>query len=201
MDNALEATIKLGAGVSIDGYMMPDGTFRYGLAYISVLLGYAENYFRRLLNPRRTKRMPKKLKALIDKGFTAYQITVRFPRSGTGGSSVAHTISYDDFCILVEHEASKDVENPKAFGLLTASFRELLRSRTQAAFNLPEDTLEQKQLEFQWNYESYLEDKDDLEALKLPGDENPDPIFDELLSVSPWGIPYFAMEDLFPEYC
>ena len=137
---------------------MRDGTFRYGLSYISVLLGYAENYYRRLLNPRRTKKPSKKLNTLKEKGFTAYQITVKALRE-TSGSSVAHTVSYDDFCILVEHEA--EIGNPKAFALLTASFRELL---------------------------------------KLPGDENPDPKFNELLGVSPWGLPYFEREELFSRY-
>ena len=65
---------------------------RYGLAYIGNLLGYAENYYRRLLNSQRTKKLPKKLKALLSKGFTAYQITVRVPREGSG-SKVAHTIT------------------------------------------------------------------------------------------------------------
>jgi hypothetical protein len=186
METAMEATVKLGAGVSIDGYLMRDGTFRYGLAYISVLLGYAENYYRRLLNPQRTKSAPKKLKALQDKGFTAYQITVRSPREGVSGSSVAHTVSFDDFCLLVEYEAEHG--NPKALALLTASFRELLRGRTQVAFGIPEDTLEEKQAAFQLNYEHYLEDKADLEALWLPGDELYYPVYKDWEDIEPWEV-------------
>jgi hypothetical protein len=197
MQTALEATIKLGAGIAIDGYFMPDGTFRYGLAYIGNLLGYAENYYRRLLNSQRTKKLPKKLKALLSKGFTAYQITVRVPREGSG-SKVAHTVSYEDFCVLIEYEA--ETGNTKALALLTASFRELLRSRTQVAFGLPEDSLEKRQLEFQFNYQHYLEDKEELVGLHLPGDEEFHPEFSELLGMSPWGIPYFGQEELFPEY-
>lgn len=198
MQTALKATIKLGAGISIDGYFMPDGSFRYGLAYISRLLGYAENYYRRLLNPRRTEKASKKLKALQVKGFTAYQITVNAPRDEASGSTVAHTVSYQDFCILVEYEA--ETGNQKALALLTASFRELLRSRTQVAFGLPEDSLERRQLEFQFNYQHYLEDRAELDELKLPGDEVHHPEFDELLGVSPWGLSYFEQEDLFAEY-
>lgn len=194
MQAALEATIRLGAGISVDGYLMGDGTFRYGLSYISDLLGYAENYYRRLLSPlrqvdghrkpQRTKKEPKKLKALLDKGFTAYQITVRAPRTATGGSSVAHTVSYEDFCVLVEYEA--EIGNPRAMGLLTASFRELLRSRTQEAFDLPEDTLEDKLKAFQLNYEHYLEDKLDLEMQWLPGDELYYPVFRDWEAIEPW---------------
>lgn len=197
MQTALEATIKLGAGIAIDGYFMPDGTFRYGLAYIGNLLGYAENYYRRLLNSQRTKKLPKKLKALLSKGFTAYQITVRVPREGSG-SKVAHTVSYEDFCVLIEYEA--ETGNTKALALLTASFRELLRSRTQVAFGLPDDSLERKQLAFQFNYQHYLEDRAELDELKLPGDEVHHPEFDDLLGVSPWGLPYFEKEALFAEY-
>jgi hypothetical protein len=136
---------------------------------------------------------------LKEKGFTAYQNTVKTLREGSG-SSVAHTVSYDDFCVLIEHEASPEVKNPKAFALLTASFRELLRSRTQNAFGLPEDSLEQKQLEFQFNYQHYLEDRAELDDLKLPGDETHHPEFDELLGVSPWGLLYFEREYLFADY-
>lgn len=96
MEFALSATIHLGPGVSIDGYLMPDGSFRYGLSYTSILFGYAENYYRRLLRTRRTKNKPKKLEALLEKGFTAYQKQVRASRSNKGGSSVAHTVSYSD---------------------------------------------------------------------------------------------------------
>lgn len=186
MEAAIEAAIKLGAGISIDGYLMGDGTFRYGLAYISGLLGYAENYYRRLLNPQRTKTTPKKLKALMNKGFTAYQIAIKASRVGVGGSLVAHTVSFNDFCLLVEHEA--EIGNPKALAILTASFRELLRGRTQAAFGLPEDTLEEKQLSFQFNYEHYLEDKAELDDLYLPGDELYYPQYRDWEAIEPWTV-------------
>ena len=184
MEFALSATIHLGPGVSIDGYLMSDGSFRYGLAYISVLFGYSRNYYRRLLKRHGTKSIPKKLKVLINKGFTGDQIAVRVPHIDKSGSSVAHTVSYDDFCLIAEHEA--EIGNTKAFALLTASFRELLRSRTQVAFGLPEDSLEQKQADFQFNYEHYLEDKEDIEDLWLPGDELYYPQYRDWEDIEPW---------------
>jgi hypothetical protein len=189
MQIALEATIKLGAGVSVDGYYMADGTFRYGLAYVSVLLGYSRNYYWRLLKRQVTKKPTKKLKALLNKGFTGYQILVRAPHEDKRGSSVAHTVSYEDFCILVESEA--EAGNPKALALLTASFRELLRSRTQVAFGLPEDTLAEKQLAFQFNYEHYLEDQADLEGLRLPGDDLYYPQYRDWEVIEPWGAEFY----------
>ncbi len=71
---------------------------------------------------------------------------------------------------MVEYEASTG--NPKAIALLSPSFREVLRSRTQAAFGLPEDSLAEKQKAFQEAYEECLADnRADLEALSLPGDD------------------------------
>lgn len=97
---AVEAIIKLGAGVSVDGYMLPSAEVRYGLEYASLLLGYGENYFRRQLRDlQRTKKPSKKLKALLKKGFTAYLIPVKVARDGKRGAATPLTISFDDFCL------------------------------------------------------------------------------------------------------
>lgn len=168
--SAAEATIHLGVGISVNGYMLSDGQIRYSLEYVSVLLGYAENYFSRL-----TKQSRRKWRALQDKGFTAYLIPVKASRA-IGGATTAKTIGFDDFCLLVEYEA--EIQNPKAVALLTASFRELLRSRTQDAFGLPADSLSQKLVDFDLSYQAYLErdaflreDREDLYDLWLPGDD------------------------------
>ena len=171
--NAISIIIPLGIGVSIDGYLLPNGEARYGTGYLSILLGYNETYFLRL-----TKTESKKLGDLIYLGYTGDIIPVKAPRVGTRGITRAKTISFDDFCILVEYEAIEE-RNPKAIALLTASFRELLRSRTQVAFDLSEDTLEQKQSDFtEAAYEReaawiiYKENLEEIEDLSLPGDES-----------------------------
>lgn len=173
---AAEATVRFGAGVSVDGYMMPDSSFRYGLEYISVLLGYSRNYYRRLTNIGGTKKIPKKLRSLWDRGFTGYQIPVITSREGKGGAFSTGTLSFDDFCLIVEYEAQ--IKNPKAIALLTASFRELLRSRTQVAFGLPQDSVEQSWRDFEADYQAYLEreealadNRSDVIRLRLPGDD------------------------------
>lgn len=173
---AIPATVQIGLGLTVEGYLFPDGTFRYALEYVSLLLGYAENYLSQI-----SKKSKKKLKVLQSIGFTGYQIKAHVSRS-TGGASYPQTLSFDDFCILVEYEAS-EVRNPKAIALLTASFREILRSRTQEAFGLPQDSFEKKVAFFQLAYEEQeallMEDREDAENLELFGD-------DELLNVESW---------------
>lgn len=173
---AIPATVQIGLGLIVEGYLFPDGTFRYGLEYVSLLLGYAENYLSQI-----SKKSKKKLKALQCNGFTGYQIRAHISRS-TGGAAYPQTLSFNDFCILVEHEAS-EVKNPKAIALLTASFREVLRSRTQEAFGLPQDTVERKIAFFQLAYEErealLMEDREDIEDLELFGDKG-------LGEVEPW---------------
>jgi hypothetical protein len=187
---ALEQIIKLGAGVSLDGYMIcgqSDWEFRYGLDYISVLMGYSDNYYRRS-DLRRTKKPGKKLEALLQKGYTGYKVPVKVLRDGKRGASIVETISFDDLCLIVEYEA--EARNPKAIALLTASFRELLRSRTQAAFELPEDSLEQRQADFDAAYwerlEALQEDRLEVEALRLPGDDLYYPQYQDWVGYKDW---------------
>ena len=171
------ATVQLGLGTAVEGLVLPSGEFRYSAAYISKLLGYADNYLVRLLkNLQTTKKKPKKLEALLSKGFTGDIIRARASRP-TRGSTRAYAVSFDDFCIWVEHEAF-DLENPEAQALLSASFREVLRSRTQEAFQevtgqVP-DSLERRVVQFQFNVDNWLkyeksrkEDYEDIADLEL----------------------------------
>lgn len=182
--SALEASITLGAGIAITGYLLPDATFRYGLEYVSVLLGYADNYVSRLTKkdePEKrvsqvTKNNKKKLKALQGKGFTGYQIPVQISRA-TGGATKAKTLSFDDFAIFVEYEAV-EVKNSKAIALLTSAFKELLRGRTQQAFGLPEDDIETKQADFSASFYErevvWAENREDVDNQIMLGDEGLD---------------------------
>lgn len=170
---AFQSDVIIGVGFSILTFLVPGREFRYGTAYVSEMLGYSENYFRKSLS-QRTKNPSKKLKELRAKGFTAYQIRVKAPRK-EGGATVADTIGYDDFSIWVEYEAVVE-KNPMAIALLTASFREILLDRTQRAFNLPEVPYEEKIQRFKFSVEErqalWDSDRTDLEQLYLPGDED-----------------------------
>lgn len=195
---ALEADVTLGVGLSVSAFLIPGREFRYGASYVSELLGHAENYFRQSLSGR-IKSPSKKLKALRQKGFTAYKIKVKAPRK-EGGTTIADTIGFDDFSLWVEYEAVVE-QNPKAIALLTSSFREILLDRTQKAFNLPELSYEQKIERFGLSFEEreslWASDRFDLEQLHLPGDEDgydliPESVFiaekyDDLLA--DYGIP------------
>jgi hypothetical protein len=185
---AFQSDVVIGVGFSILAFLVPGREFRYGTAYVSEMLGYSENYFRKTLS-RSTKKPSKKLKCLKSKGFTAYQIRVKAPRK-EGGATVADTIGYDDFAIWIEYEAVVE-KNPIAIALLTASFREILLDRTQRAFNLPEIPHEQKIQEFKFSVEErqalWESDQADLEQLHLPGDEDGyELIPEEYLSLLPY---------------
>jgi hypothetical protein len=166
--SALEAIVKIGGGLSMDCYMV-FGEFRYGLSQASELLGYESRYYSQVVRGRSNK-----LKTLQNKGFTGGTVLVKVPRS-SGGVTRAKTLSFDDFSILVEYEAI-EVKNPKAIALLTTAFRELLRGRTQAAFGLPEDDLEAKQAAFWESFQEretiWAENREDVESLRLAGDED-----------------------------
>jgi hypothetical protein len=161
----LNAFVKIGDSLSIDCYMVM-GAFRYGLSQASELLGYEKTYLSQVVFKQQ-----KKLKDLQSKGFTGCLLTVKVSRSRP------KTLSFDDFCILVEHEAI-EVKNPKAIALLTSSFREVLLGRTQVAFGLAEDDLQVRQAAFWKSFQEreaiWSEDRADIEMLILPGDEEID---------------------------
>lgn len=180
---AVRATVELGAGIALEGYMLADGKFCYGLEYVSVLLGYSKNYFSRL-----TKNGKKKLQSLYSRGFTGYQRPLIVSRP-TGGATYPETYSFDDFCIVIEYEAEVG-HNPKAIALLTASFRELLRERSLIAFDLPKDSLEEKLDAFDnaiaQRLEWIIDNRQELDALWLPGDEDCYPTYKDWELIPEW---------------
>jgi hypothetical protein len=164
---AVRAEVKLGESIVIDGYMLPNGEFRYGPTRISLLLGYGKQWLSQVLI-----RGGKRLEALQGKGFTGSQIDAVVSREGISGASQVKTISFDDLCVLVEYEANQG--NIKALALLSASFREVLRERTLQAFHFPTETTSQKQAAFEQAFmerERLLaENREEVTNLWLPGD-------------------------------
>jgi hypothetical protein len=166
---AVNATIELSDTLSIDGYMMPDGEFRAGIAGASILLGHGKDWFNRLAS-----RAPNKLKALQDGGFTGRLQPVLIPREpGTRGASRAQTISLKDLTTLITVEALAG--NKRALALQAAFTLEGLDSRFRDAFGGKQRTPDEKRRFFGLTYEEFLEalaeNRAELEELRLPGDD------------------------------
>ena len=166
---AVAAVIQLSDTLSIDGYMMPDGEFRAGIAGASVFLGYTKNWFNRLRSEA-----PDKLKALQDKGLTGYVQPVIIPReSGTRGASRAQTISLKDLATLITAEALQG--NKRAIALQAAFTLEGLDSQFRDAFGVQQRSPDEKRRFFGMTYEEFLEalaeNRAELEQLRLPGDD------------------------------
>lgn len=100
-------TVYLMGCLKIDSFRLPDEEFRVDFSSVSISLGYAGNWLSRI-----TTRKGKAYKALLDKGFTDYQLEVRVTRSGKSGASKALTIGIDDFLSVVSYAA--DEGNPVA---------------------------------------------------------------------------------------
>jgi hypothetical protein len=159
---AVRANIQLSDTLTVDGYMLPDGEFRAGIAGSSVLLGYAKNWFNRLQSEA-----PNKVKALQAGGFTGYVQPVTIPRdSGLRGASRAQTT-------LITVEALSG--NKRAIALQAAFTIEGLDGRFREAFGVQQRTADERRRFFGLTYGEFLEalaeNREELEALRLPGDD------------------------------
>ena len=173
----MTATIQLSDALSIDGYMMPDGEFRAGIAGASVLLGYGKDWFNRLAS-----KAPNKLQALQAAGFTGRTQPVVIPReSGARGASRAQTISLKDLATLITVEALQG--NKRAIALQASFTLEGIDSRFRDAFGVQERTADEKRQFFGMTYGEFLEalseNRAELEELRLPGDDLYYPEIDE----------------------
>lgn len=98
---AERSTVTFIDGLSVDGYRMPDGEFRVGIAGASEVLGYARNWLGRTLS-----RGGNTVKTLRGFGFTEKTEKV-VTQSIRGGGGEVETISLDDFNLLILYGASK----------------------------------------------------------------------------------------------
>jgi hypothetical protein len=165
---AVTATVQLG-DLSIDGYMMPNGEFRAGIAGASILLGHGKDWFNRLAS-----RGPKKLEALQSAGFTGRLESVVISReSGTRGASRAQTINLKDLTTLITVEALSG--NKRAIALQAAFTLGGLDALFRDAFGIPQQSQSERRRFFSLTYEEFLEalaeNRTELEQLRLPGDD------------------------------
>lgn len=160
-------TVQFTKNISVDGYQMPDGEFRVGLAGASKALGFADNWISRL-----TSREGKTLKALQGMGFTGYQIEGMVARDEKSGASAVNTISLKDFGVLVIYAVQQS--KPQALALNLAFLEMSLNDFFRDAFGEKPLTMEEKRALFYKSYAATInwlqEDLADVESLWLAGD-------------------------------
>lgn len=108
---AQRATIEYMEGISVDGYMMPDGEFRVGYVGASLALGYKKQWLTQVLIRR-----GKTLKALQAEGFTGFSLDADLDPINGGGVK-AKTLSLADWQRLKVYAAQDGKQ--KAIALLT----------------------------------------------------------------------------------
>ena len=142
------ANVTFARGLSVDGYMMPDGEFRVGMAGASAILGFANNWL-----SRTTTRDGKALKALRSLGYRGYIIEGKVKNDR--GATTASTISLDDFALLILYAATQ--AKSEAVALQIAITKMSLNDFFRDAFGRRPLTIEEKRQLFYRNYAATLD--------------------------------------------
>lgn len=157
-------------GLEVDGYLMPDGSYRVGIVGASLVLGYAENWLPRLLKNKNGKPM----KTLRGFGFTE-QIAETVSET-VRGDRVAQTISLEDFNRLIVY-AIQDGKKA-ALALQLSLTKVALNDFFRDAFGEPPLSIEEKRRLFYETYAATISpeewrqmDREDILRLALAGDE------------------------------
>ena len=130
------ATIEYVEGISVDGYMLPNGEFRVGMVGASLALGYGRQWLTQVLT-----REGKALKALQGIGFTGFSEEIDLDAINGGGTK-ATTISLSDWQRLKIYAAQQG--KMKAVALLAYQSLSSDADLFTDAFALPRWTVEQK---------------------------------------------------------
>ena len=168
---AERATVEFFDGLTVDGYRMPSGEFRVGLAGASRTLGYEREWLADAVDMN----SPRTAKSLQGLGFTE-KIQKVSAQSKQGNPFQDRTISLDDFncCIIYAVQSGK-----KAAIALNRAFTKLaLIDFFRDAFGDPPLTIQEKRQLF---YEEYAKaispedwrkmDREEILCLALLGDE------------------------------
>jgi len=165
------ATVVFFDGLTVDGYRMPDGEFRIGLAGASRTLGYDRDWLADAVN----QESPRTAKALQGLGFSenCEKVTAQ---SKQGNDYEDKTINLDDFncCIIYAVQRKK-----KAAIALQKSFTKLaLTDFFRDAFGEPPLSIAEKRRLFYETYAASISpehwremDREDILKLALEGDE------------------------------
>lgn len=163
------ARVEFFDGLVVDGYRMPNGEFRVGLAGAGRVLGYDRNWLGRVLD-----RGGNTLKALQGLGFT--EETVKVVTGSSQGDREAQTVSLRDFNRLISYAVFDGKR--AALALQLALTEVALNDFFRDAFKLASLSIEEKRQLF---YEAYAKtimpedwremDREEILRLALPGDE------------------------------
>lgn len=164
-------TVVFFEGLSVDGYRMPNGEFRIGLAGASLVIGYGREWLADAVN----QETPRTAKALSGLGFTE-KIEKVTAQSSQGNLFEDRTIGLDDFncCIIYAVQNRK-----KAAIALQKSFTQIaLNDFFRDAFGEPPLSIEEKRQLFYETYAASISpeewraiDREDILRLALAGDE------------------------------
>lgn len=168
---AVRATVVFFEGLEVDGYRMPSGEFRIGLAGASRLLGYSREW----LGDAVSVKTPRTVKALRSLGFSD-NIEKVSAQSIRGNDYEDRTISLQDFncCIIYAVQAKKKaaIALQKSFTLLA------LNDFFRNAFGEIPLTVDEKRILFYREYAASISpadwremDREDILRLALDGDE------------------------------
>ena len=168
---AIRATVVFFEGLEVDGYRMPNGEFRVGLAGASRLLGYSREWLADAVN----QKTPRTAKVLQGLGFSE-NIQKVTAESNQGNQYEDKTISLVDFncCIIYAVQNKK-----KAAIALQKSFTQLaLNDFFRDAFGEIPLTIDEKRTLFYKTYAASISpadwrkmDRQDILNLALAGDE------------------------------
>lgn len=153
-------------GLKVDGYRMPNGDFRVGVAGASEVLGYGREWLGRVLD-----RGGNTLKALQGLGFTE-----EIQKVATNSGRPPETISLRDFNRLISYAV---FDGKKAALALQLALTEMsLNDFFRDAFHLASLSISEKRQMFYETYAATISpedwrrmDREEILRLALPGDE------------------------------
>jgi hypothetical protein len=161
--------VRFFEGLAVDGYRMPNGEFRVGLAGASRVLGYDRNWLGRVLD-----RGGNTLKALQGLGFT--EETQEVVTETSRGDRNAETIGLRDFNRLIAYAVFDGKR--AALALQLALTEVALNDFFRDAFGEPPLSIDEKRRLFYETYASTISpedwrqmDREEILRLALPGDE------------------------------
>ena len=151
----------------VDGYLLPDKTFRVGKTSIAAFLGFENNWTGRLLT-KVTKNEGKDSKHLLSRGFSGVTKPVKIKTKNNIGEVIADTLSLEDFRKLIRLADKKGM--PRAEAVVDALLDIPIEDYFRMSFGIERMTFEEVKAKFYTSYAGSLnwleEDKADWKLIE-----------------------------------